>query len=108
MKIGITETIDCAHHLPGHPKCGPPHGHTYRVDLTLEGATTGGMVMDFGDAKKVLRSVLMEHDHGDWNSVLELPTVENIAVLLKNRLERETDKAITLRVWEGADKWAEL
>ena len=22
MRLGITEFIDCAHHLPGHAKCG--------------------------------------------------------------------------------------
>jgi 6-pyruvoyl-tetrahydropterin synthase len=29
MRPGITEYIDCAHFLPGHPKCGQIHGHTY-------------------------------------------------------------------------------
>jgi len=28
MRLGITEYIDCAHFLPGHPKCGQIHGHT--------------------------------------------------------------------------------
>ena len=37
MRLGITEYIDCAHFLPGHPKCGQVHGHTYRVDVTSEG-----------------------------------------------------------------------
>jgi hypothetical protein len=33
MKLGITEFIDCAHFLPGHPKCGQLHGHTYSGQL---------------------------------------------------------------------------
>ncbi len=36
MRLGISEYIDCAHFLPGHPKCGQLHGHTYRVDVTID------------------------------------------------------------------------
>ena len=46
MKLGITEFIDCAHFLPGHPKCGQIHGHTYRVEVVIEGQNTGGMILD--------------------------------------------------------------
>src|SRR2546425_417823 len=35
MRLGITEYIDAAHHLPGHEKCGRLHGHTYQVDVTI-------------------------------------------------------------------------
>ena len=37
MRLGITEYIDCAHFLPGHPKCGQVHGHTYKVEVVIEG-----------------------------------------------------------------------
>ncbi|MBI4415972.1 MAG: 6-carboxytetrahydropterin synthase, partial [Euryarchaeota archaeon] len=46
MRLGITEYIDCAHHLPGHPKCGQLHGHTYQVDVSIEGDHQGGMLLD--------------------------------------------------------------
>ncbi len=51
MRLGIAEFIDCAHFLPGHPKCGQLHGHTYKVEVTIEGEQTGGMVIDFNELK---------------------------------------------------------
>src|SRR2546425_1278148 len=41
MKLGVTEYIDCAHHLPGHERCGSLHGHTYQVDVFIEGESRG-------------------------------------------------------------------
>src|SRR5205823_2007706 len=60
MKLGVTEYIDCAHHLPGHERCGSLHGHTYQVDVFIEGDHKGGMLLDFADLKKTLRTIL-EH-----------------------------------------------
>jgi 6-pyruvoyltetrahydropterin/6-carboxytetrahydropterin synthase len=108
MKLGVTEYIDCAHHLPGHPKCGRLHGHTYRIELTIEGEPTGGMVMDFGDLKAELRSVLQQYDHRNWNDFLEFPSVEQICELLHRQLAERLRFPFTLRVFEGHGKWAEL
>ena len=41
MKLGITEYIDCAHYLPSHDKCGRLHGHTYTMDVIIEGEKKG-------------------------------------------------------------------
>jgi len=60
MKLGVTEYIDCAHHLPGHERCGSLHGHTYQVDVFIEGDHKGGMLLDFAELKKVLRAVLAD------------------------------------------------
>ena len=108
MKLGITEYIDCAHHLAGHVKCGFPHGHTYRVDVTIESEHKGGMIIDFAEFKEKVRSVLMKYDHRDWNASLKVPTVENICELLHEDLKQQIRYTITVRVWEGHDKWAEL
>src|SRR5262249_55326005 len=81
MRLGITEYIDCAHFLPGHPKCGQVHGHTYKVEVIIEGEASGGMVVDFTDLKTRTREVLAQYDHRHWNDVLEVPTVENICQL---------------------------
>ena len=108
MKIGIIDYIDCAHSLPGHPKCGTPHGHTYRVECVVEGALQGGMVMDFADLKKSMHKVLTEYDHKSWNDFLEYPSVENICVLLSGKLKQRLTFPFTLRVWEGQGKWAEI
>jgi 6-pyruvoyltetrahydropterin/6-carboxytetrahydropterin synthase len=108
MKLGITEHIDCAHHLPGHAKCGQPHGHTYRVDVSIEGDHRGGMIIDFNDLKAQTRQVLAQYDHKNWNDVLPFPTVENICELLSNKLKERIAFPLVIRVWEGTGKWAEL
>ena len=58
MRLGITDHLDCAHLLPGHPKCGRLHGHTYRVEVVVDGETRDGMVVDFADLKSQVRAVL--------------------------------------------------
>jgi len=108
MKLGITEYIDCAHHLPGHERCGSMHGHTYQVDVHIEGDPKGGMILDFAEIKKKARAVLAEYDHKDWNDVLAYPTVENICDLLHKRLMDALRLPVHVRVWEGHGKWAEL
>ncbi len=108
MKLGITEYIDCAHFLPGHPKCGRLHGHTYQVELVVEGQVREGMLIDFKDLKQALREVLGEYDHASWNDVLAYPSVENICQLLHDRLAARLPFTFHLRVYEGHGKWAEI
>ena len=104
----MTEFMDCAHFLPGHPKCAPLHGHTYKIELTVEGEAKGGMVIDFSDLKQVLREVLGHYDHRSLNDFLEYPSVENICELLSGKLKQRLVFPFTLRVWEGHGKWAEI
>ena len=108
MKLGITEYIDCAHNLTGHRKCGFPHGHTYRVDVSIESEHKGSMILDFAEFKESVRAVLAKYDHRDWNSFLDVPTVENICELLFQNLKEKLKYKLQVRVWEGHDKWAEL
>ena len=108
MKLGIVEYIDCAHFLPGHKRCGSPHGHTYRVELQIEGENRGGMILDFADLKKAAREVLGVYDHKSLNDFLEYPSVENICELLRHEMSQRLPFPFTVRVWEGEGKWAEL
>jgi 6-pyruvoyltetrahydropterin/6-carboxytetrahydropterin synthase len=109
MRLGITEFIDCAHFLPGHPKCGQVHGHTYKVEVVIEGESSrGGMVVDFNDLKTRTREVLARYDHRHWNDVLDQPTVENICELLSRQLKERIAFPLVIRVWEGNGKWAEM
>ncbi len=108
MKLGVVRHIDCAHFLPGHSRCGTLHGHTYKIEVIIEGEVEGGMLMDFGDMKRVLDEALSEYDHRSWNEFLEYPSVENICVLLQDQLRQRLPYDFTIRVWEGEGKWAEL
>jgi 6-pyruvoyltetrahydropterin/6-carboxytetrahydropterin synthase len=108
MRLGVTDHIDCAHLLPGHPKCGRLHGHTYRVEVTVEGEPVNGMVLDFAELKAQIRAVLDRYDHRHWNDFLENPTVENICARLAAELAERLAYAFTFRVYEGHAKWAEV
>ncbi|MBI4566334.1 MAG: 6-carboxytetrahydropterin synthase [Planctomycetes bacterium] len=109
MKVGIVEHIDSMHRLPGHPKCGVPHGHTYRIEITVEGPVVGGMVIDFDALKAQVRELLKPFDHADLNRLIDYPSCENISVEILRRLrERLAGDRLTVRVWEGEGKWAEM
>lgn len=95
------------------------HGHNYVVEVTLEGAPdpVTGMVMDLKELKEVLqRHVLDCYDHRFLNYEVPpfervIPTAENIAVDIWNRLEgRLADPRRRLhqvRVYETADLWVD-
>jgi 6-pyruvoyltetrahydropterin/6-carboxytetrahydropterin synthase len=108
MKLGITEYIDCAHYLPGHEKCGRLHGHTYTIDVIIEGEKKEGMILDFADLKGTVRRVLAEYDHRSFNEVLDYPSVENITELIAGRISASLPYRFTIRIWEGHGKYAEL
>jgi 6-pyruvoyltetrahydropterin/6-carboxytetrahydropterin synthase len=93
--------------LPGHPKCGQLHGHTYRIEVVVEGEMRDGMVLDFADLKGQVRSVLARYDHRHWNDFLEYPTVENICQTIADELAGRVAFPFSIRVYEGHGKWAE-
>lgn len=92
-KIRITrhEEFEVAHLLPGHEKgCGRLHGHTYKIEVTVEGPQTEpwGMVMDFGDLKKAIKENVP--DHMFVHSVVEDTVSDDIAdVLDKHNIEHK-------------------
>ncbi len=107
MRLGITDNIDCAHLLPGHSKCGRLHGHTYRVQVVVDGRLSEGMVLDFAELKSQVRSVLARYDHRHWNDFLDYPTVENICQRLADEIAERLEFPFSIRVYEGHGKWAE-
>ncbi len=108
MRVGVHEVIDCGHFLPGHAKCGKPHGHTYRLELTAEGPVKDGMVIDFGDLKAALREAARPFDHVMLNDLMAFPSCENLAAEIHRRIRERIPLALTLRVWEGEGKYAEI
>ena len=55
MKVCVIDHFDSMHLLPGHPKCGVPHGHTYKLEVVAEGPVVNGMVIDFADHADVAK-----------------------------------------------------
>lgn len=70
MKIlvnGINANLrfSSAHLIPTHESCGYIHGHSYFVDVEIEGERAGefDFVVDFKDVKKSLRTICDSLDH---------------------------------------------
>lgn len=86
MQIFKVFTIEAAHRLPNVPpghKCSRLHGHSFRVELHVEGEIDPhtGWVMDFADVKAAFQPVYERLDHHYLNDIegLENPTSERIA-----------------------------
>lgn len=110
MEVTRIFSFSAAHHLTDyHGDCERPHGHTYRLGVTVEGDIgKNGLVVDFKDIKKVVeRKVLSKVDHRDLNDRFKNPTAENIAVWCWKQLKnigKDTGAEIKLDkivVWEG-------
>ncbi len=111
MKLGLIEDFDAAHSLPGYEgKCANLHGHTYRVEMVIEGPVgEDGFVMDFYRLKKILKAALQDLDHGCLNDLLPNPTAELIAGWIQKRLKSDLEgmpvDLVSLKLWEGKNKW---
>jgi 6-pyruvoyltetrahydropterin/6-carboxytetrahydropterin synthase len=86
-------TFEAAHRLPDVPeghKCARLHGHSYRVQVTIDGPVgeETGWVMDFGDIKAAWTPLDGQLDHRYLNEVggLGNPTSENLARWIWDRL----------------------
>jgi 6-pyruvoyltetrahydropterin/6-carboxytetrahydropterin synthase len=111
LKLGLIAEFDAAHRLPAYQgKCSKIHGHTYRVEITVEGPVKkDGFVIDFYELKKMMSLTLRDLDHGDLNDIIPNPTAELIAKLifsrLKQMLEETSIRLIRVKLWEGENKW---
>ena len=54
-----------AHMIPKHESCGVIHGHSYIVDVVVEGERSGefGFVVDFKKVKDIIRKMCKRMDH---------------------------------------------
>ena len=90
-------------------KCANPHyhGHNYVVEVTLRGSVNPetGMVYDLADLKTKMRDEVVDAlDHKNLNEDAagfmknRIPTAENIAVSIWERLEEHFESGILFRV----------
>jgi 6-pyruvoyltetrahydropterin/6-carboxytetrahydropterin synthase len=107
--------FEAAHVLPHHPgKCSRLHGHSYRLDVTLEGPLTedgpaAGMIVDFDTMSRVVRAgVIGELDHRSLNDIMPNPTSENVVVWIWRKLAPEFPQLAELVLWETATACAIL
>jgi 6-pyruvoyltetrahydropterin/6-carboxytetrahydropterin synthase len=107
VQIRKSFTFEAAHVLPNHPgKCARLHGHSYRLEVALEGALQGsgpaaGMVEDFEVVSRVVKAaVIAELDHRSLNELIENPTAEHIVAWIWRRLAAELSSLAELALWE--------
>jgi len=78
-------------HLPAQHKCRRLHGHSFKVEIAVQGENDPhlGWVMDYADLSAAFKPIWEILDHYHLNEVpgLENPTSENIAVWIWNRLK---------------------
>ncbi|HEX2471690.1 MAG TPA: 6-carboxytetrahydropterin synthase, partial [Nitrososphaera sp.] len=58
-----TLAFDYAHILPLVEKCSVLHGHTSTVMVEIIGSMKNNLVVDFGDAKRIIKETLNAIDH---------------------------------------------
>jgi len=85
-EVTVEAGFSSGHYLRNyHGKCENPHGHNYKVRVTLAGRDLDatGLLLDFKQLKHVLRPVIDRIDHQMLNDIepfLTLnPSAENIA-----------------------------
>jgi len=105
MRIAVQRRYDfeAAHTLPWHAgKCSRPHGHSYRLEVRVEGPLDQrGVVMEFDELDSVVESQVIERlDHTDLNATLPNPTAENVALWVAEQLAGLPWSVIEL--WETA------
>jgi 6-pyruvoyltetrahydropterin/6-carboxytetrahydropterin synthase len=111
-EVEIISGFSAAHRLREYNgKCENLHGHNYRVHVTARAQApgSGGMVIDFGELKKVTEGVLEKLDHAYLNDcppfdILE-PSAENIAAHIfkeiAENLGQWAEMLYSISVWES-------
>jgi len=113
FEVSVEETFAAGHALRGYKgKCENPHGHNYRVRITLVGPELDsvGLLYDFVHLKQVIASVIGALDHRFLNDFPPFdsinPSAENIAKYFYDETTKQFAAAAngariaSITVWE--------
>ena len=85
-EVTVDAGFSSGHYLRNyHGKCENPHGHNYKVRVTLQGESLDetGLLLDFKQLKHILRPVVTYLDHQMINDLEPFtilnPSAENLA-----------------------------
>src|SRR5207248_4368219 len=101
FQVSVEESFSAGHALRGYKgKCENPHGHNYRVRVTLEGPQLDsiGLLYDFTHLKRILRELIGGMDHKFLNDQAPFdqlnPSAENIAKFLYDEALKHVERAV--------------
>src|SRR5271170_7917916 len=96
FEVTVEASFSSGHYLRNYQgKCENPHGHNYKVRVTLAGAELdeAGLLLDFKLLKQVMRPVIERIDHqmlNDLEPFITLnPSAENIAKFFYDETNRQ-------------------
>jgi 6-pyruvoyltetrahydropterin/6-carboxytetrahydropterin synthase len=85
-EVTVEDSFAAGHYLRNYKgKCENPHGHNYKIRVTLAGAELdkAGLLLDFKDLKDVMKSTIERLDHQMINDIAPFtvvnPSAENLA-----------------------------
>ncbi len=109
MVVRLVKTFgfEAAHLLPTFPeghKCRRLHGHSFRVDVVVEGEVdpAKGYLVDYGEIKLAAEPLIKRLDHYYLNEIpgLENPTSENLAKWIYDQLRPSLPLLAAVIVYE--------
>jgi len=114
FEVTVEDTFAAGHALRGYRgKCENPHGHNYRIRVTLAGEKLDqiGLLFDFKDLKQVMGDIIDQLDHQFLNDIEPFkqlnPSAENLAKFFydeaRQRLHTATNGQVSVKdvtVWE--------
>lgn len=113
-------SFEACHHLLNYPgDCAKPHGHSYKLQVTLSGNVVpnqeyalDNMVMDFKELKSIVQAeVICTHDHEDLNNIYYNPTAEVMVIYIFHKILPHLPADVVLesvKLWETANSFAEF
>ena len=114
FEVSVEDTFAAGHALRGYRgKCENPHGHNYKVQITLAGEDLDhiGLLYDFKDLKAAMGEVVDRLDHQYLNDIAPFkelnPSAENMARYFyqecSTRLQSATEGRVRVKqvkIWE--------
>ncbi len=86
FEVAVEETFAAGHYLRNYQgKCEKPHGHNYKVRITLHGTVLdkADLLLDFKDVKLAMKRTVDKLDHQMINELQPFdvinPSAENLA-----------------------------
>ena len=105
FEVTVEAGFSSGHFLRNYKgKCENPHGHNYKVKVTLRGETLdqAGLLLDFRELKQVMRPVIERLDHQMINDLVPFteinPSAENLARYFFAETNRQMDEMTSGRV----------